>query len=137
VNQLLTLLDPATPLPAPTFVVAVTNRLSLIEPALLRPGRLEVKVEMTAPGSAGERREIFEVHTGRMRRSGKLDAGGEDPADLLLRLAERSGGFTGADIAGVVREGDIDRLCVVTAGDLEEAVERRRGEKEREGTAGG
>ncbi|GMI24293.1 hypothetical protein TeGR_g8372, partial [Tetraparma gracilis] len=152
VNQLLTLLDPATPLPAPTFVVAVTNRLSLIEPALLRPGRLEVKVEMTAPGSAGERREIFEVHTGRMRRSGKLDAGGEDPADLLLRLAERSGGFTGADIAGVVREGaagalrravegcggregDIDRLCVVTAGDLEEAVERRRGEKEREGTA--
>ena len=43
VNQLLVLMDGVAQLPVPTFVLALTNRRELIDDAILRPGRLEVR----------------------------------------------------------------------------------------------
>ena len=139
VNQLLTLVDAQMPLPCPTFVIAITNRLNLIEPALLRPGRLEVKVEMTVCETAAERKEIWRMHTRQMEDSGKLVPSGADGItsydEILNMLAAKSTNATGADIEGHCRaaaaaalgravdtcEGDagrLEELCVVNEADF-------------------
>ena len=46
VNQLLAKMDGVLPLTVPTLVIGLTNKRSLIEPALLRPGRFEVQIEI-------------------------------------------------------------------------------------------
>lgn len=53
VNQLLVLMDGVAQLPVPTFVLALTNRRELIDEAVLRPGRLEVHVEVNKPDMDG------------------------------------------------------------------------------------
>ena len=74
-----------------------TNRRDLIDPALLRPGRFDVQVKIDLPTEEG-RREIFNIHTREMRRSGLVD-GGVD----LAKLATMARTFTGAEIEGVVK----------------------------------
>jgi transitional endoplasmic reticulum ATPase len=93
VSQLLTELDGLENL-EDVVVVAATNRPDLIDDALVRPGRLDRHVHVTAPDEAA-RREIFGVHT----REKPL-ADGVDLADL----AERTDGYVGADIEAVCRE---------------------------------
>ena len=96
VNQLLTLMDGLNEVHN-TLVVGLTNRRELLDPALLRPGRFEVQIEVTLPDEEG-RREIFEIHTREMRRNGLL------AADVSSwELAANSSQFSGAEIAGVVR----------------------------------
>jgi vesicle-fusing ATPase len=46
VNQLLAKMDGVEKLPVPTLIIGLTNKRSLIEPALLRPGRFEVRREI-------------------------------------------------------------------------------------------
>ena len=99
VNQLLAKIDGVTPLPVPTLVIALTNRRELLDPALLRPGRFEVQIEMKMPSSAKEREEIFRVHTKTMQESGRL----EKYDSMIENLASMTGGMSGADIAGVCR----------------------------------
>jgi len=75
-------------------VIATTNRPDLVDPALLRPGRLEKLIFVPPPDEEG-RYEIFKVHT-RGMKLGK---------DVNLReLAKKTEGYTGADIAAVCRE---------------------------------
>lgn len=71
----------------------------LIDEALLRPGRLEVHLEIRAPDAAG-RLDILRIHLRRLRNAGRLA-----PAawDGLERLAGATAGFTGAELAGLVR----------------------------------
>ena len=93
VSQLLTELDGLEEL-EDVVVIATTNRPDLIDPALLRPGRLDRHVHVPVP-DAGAREKIFEVHS-----RDKPLADGVDLADL----ADRTEGYVGADIEAVCRE---------------------------------
>jgi transitional endoplasmic reticulum ATPase len=75
-------------------VLAATNRLDIVDPALLRPGRFDVLVELPAPDREA-RLAIFRVHT-----RGKPLAPDVD----LAELAERTEGLVGADIEGLCRQ---------------------------------
>lgn len=54
------------------LVIGMTNRLDLIDKAVLRPGRFEVHVEVGLPNEEG-RREILNIHTTAMRNNKLLD----------------------------------------------------------------
>jgi vesicle-fusing ATPase len=75
----------------------MTNRIDLIDEALLRPGRLEVHVEISLPDEAG-RVEILNIHTKSMRAKGYLDRSVSIPT-----LAAKAKNFSGAEIEGLVR----------------------------------
>jgi transitional endoplasmic reticulum ATPase len=75
-------------------VVGATNRPDRIDPALLRPGRLERIVAVPIPDESA-RRAVFRVHT----RSTPLA-----PDVDLDALAARTEGYTGSDVEAVVRE---------------------------------
>ncbi len=79
------------------IVIAATNRPDVLDPALLRPGRFDRRVTMDLP-DINEREQILAIHV-----KGKPLA--EDVK--LRRLAERTPGFSGADLANLVNEGAI------------------------------
>jgi transitional endoplasmic reticulum ATPase len=93
VSQLLTELDGLEDL-EDVVVIATTNRPDLIDPALLRPGRLDRHIHVPVP-DAEARRKIFAVHT--------QDKPLADDVDLD-DLADRTDGYVGADIEAVCRE---------------------------------
>ena len=93
VSQLLTELDRAADHPK-LVVLAATNRKEEIDPALLRPGRLEQHIEVPNPDESA-RREILDVHT----RGSPL---GE--AFDIDRLAAETTGYSGAQLEALVRE---------------------------------
>jgi transitional endoplasmic reticulum ATPase len=93
VSQLLTELDGLEDL-EDVVVIATTNRPDLIDPALLRPGRLDRHIHVPVPDE-GARRKIFAVHT-----ADKPLARGVELDDL----AARTDGYVGADIEAVCRE---------------------------------
>ena len=93
VSQLLTELDGLEEL-EDVVVVATTNRPDLIDPALLRPGRLDRHVHVPVPDQDA-RRAIFEVHTRRKPLADAVD---------LDELSTRTEGYVGADIEAVCRE---------------------------------
>ncbi|MGC9182142.1 AAA family ATPase, partial [Thermogladius sp.] len=93
VNQLLTELDGIQPL-RKVVVIAATNRPDILDPALLRPGRFDRLVYVPPPDYKA-RLEIFKVHTRRVPLASDVNL------EELARLTE---GYTGADIAAVVRE---------------------------------
>lgn len=80
------------------LVIGLTNRKEAIDKAVLRPGRLEVHIEIKAPDEKG-RLEILEIHTEEMRKHGLLD----DDEVCLSEIAKKTNGFSGADLAGVVK----------------------------------
>ncbi len=75
-------------------VIAATNRPDIIDPALLRPGRLD-RLVYVAPPDEKSRYEIFRIHL--LNKPLKSDVD-------LNKLAEDTEGFTGADIAAVCNE---------------------------------
>jgi len=79
------------------IVVAATNRPDVLDPALLRPGRFDRQVVLDRPDIKG-RKAILDVHV----RGKPLDK-----AVDLLRVAQISPGFSGADLANVVNEAAI------------------------------
>ncbi|MFB6185953.1 MAG: CDC48 family AAA ATPase [Halobacteriaceae archaeon] len=93
VSQLLTELDGIEE-PADVVVIATTNRPDLIDPALLRPGRLDRHVHVPIPDEDA-RKAIFEVHTRNKPLADDVD---------LDELARKTDGFVGADIEALVRE---------------------------------
>ena len=66
------------------LVVGLTNRPELLDPALLRPGRLEVQLRVELPNRSG-RRDILAIHTRAMRED---DALSEDAIDLFDDLGD-------------------------------------------------
>src|SRR3989475_786352 len=90
VNQLLAEMDGLEELQG-VFVLGATNRLDMIEPALLRPGRFDQVVYVPIPDQEA-RLEILRAHTKGMAL---------DPSISIQRLADLAVRFTGADIAGV------------------------------------
>jgi len=62
VNQMLAKMDGVDELCVPTLVIGLTNRRSLIEPALLRAGRFEVQIEVPPPKTDEQRIAILDIH---------------------------------------------------------------------------
>jgi len=151
VNQLLAKMDGVSPLKVPTLVVALTNKRNLIDPALLRPGRFEVQIEIPAPKSAKEIESIFRVHLRHMNSRGRLltkeikqEANIPTYDELVESLSKSCEGCTGAIVAGIVRaaasralsrsvnqhseiDTSVDSMfceCVVTADDLFDATRK-------------
>jgi len=95
VNQLLTKLDGVNQLNN-ILLIGMTNRKDLIDEALMRPGRLELHVEIGLPDEKG-RAQIFDIHTQKLRENHVLD----QQVDLK-RLAKVTGNYSGAEIRAVV-----------------------------------
>ncbi|XP_071433546.1 vesicle-fusing ATPase isoform X2 [Pithys albifrons albifrons] len=96
VNQLLSKIDGVEQLNN-ILVIGMTNRPDLIDEALLRPGRLEVKMEIGLPDEKG-RLQILHIHTVRMREH-QLLAEDVDIAELAVETKN----FSGAELEGLVR----------------------------------
>lgn len=96
VNQLLSKIDGVEALDN-ILVIGMTNRLDLIDEALLRPGRFEIHLEISLPDESS-RLEIFQIHTKQMSGNNYLDKEIDFP-----QLAKLSKNYTGAEISAVVR----------------------------------
>ena len=83
VNQLLAKIDGVEQLNN-ILVIGMTNRRDMMDEALLRPGRLEVQMEIGLPKEPG-RRQIFGIHTSKMKENGKL-ASDVNLDELALRI---------------------------------------------------
>jgi len=92
VSQLLTELDGLSPRGS-VAVLAATNRPDAVDPALLRPGRIEKRVAIPCP-DAEDRAEILDIHLENVPTRG-VD---------VAAVARRAAGYTGSDLAAVVRE---------------------------------
>ncbi len=116
-TQLLAELDGFDPLDN-VKVIATTNRIDILDPAILRPGRFDKVIEIPLPDLRG-RYEIFKIHTRRMPLAEDVD---------LVELARRTEGATGADIKAICTEAGLRAIRmsrrVVTMEDFEEAVRR-------------
>lgn len=98
-NQLLTLLD-GTKEMNNILVVALTNRKDMLDPALLRPGRLEVHLEIRSPTAQG-RREILLILFASLVKESYLTV--EDRDMWIPWIERRTDGASGADLAGIMR----------------------------------
>ncbi|MFB9927369.1 ATP-dependent zinc metalloprotease FtsH [Amycolatopsis halotolerans] len=100
------------------ILIAATNRPDILDPALLRPGRFDRQIPVSAPDLLG-RKAILEVHA-----KGKPIAQGTD----LTGLAKRTVGMSGADLANVLNEAALltarENGHVITDVALEESVDR-------------
>ncbi len=100
------------------ILIAATNRPDILDPALLRPGRFDRQIPVSAPDMRG-RKAILEVHA-----KGKPIAQGTD----LSSLAKRTVGMSGADLANVLNEAALltarQNGHVITDEALEESVDR-------------
>jgi len=81
-------------------IIAATNRIDILDPAILRPGRFDRLIEVPLPDLMG-RYEIFKVHTRRMKLSGDVD---------LMELARITDGASGAEIKAIVTEAGYNAL---------------------------
>ena len=79
------------------IIMAATNRPDVLDPALLRPGRFDRRVTLDLPDING-RKDILEIHS-----KDKPMAGDSN----LKEIAERTPGFSGADLANLVNEATI------------------------------
>ncbi|KAG6463480.1 hypothetical protein O3G_MSEX013898 [Manduca sexta] len=96
VNQLLSKIDGVDQLNN-ILVIGMTNRRDMIDEALLRPGRLEVQMEIGLPDEKG-RVQILNIHTKRMREYKKI---AEDVDSMELAALTKN--FSGAELEGLVR----------------------------------
>jgi len=95
-NQILVEMDGFEP-SASVIVIAATNRPDVLDPALLRPGRFDRQVTVTMPDKK-EREQILVVHA----KNKKI----EKDVDLSI-IAQRTPGFSGADLANILNEAAI------------------------------
>ena len=116
-TQLLAELDGFDPLDN-VKVIATTNRIDILDPALLRPGRFDKVIEVPLPNLRG-RYEIFKVHTRRMPLAEDVD---------LYTLARLTEGATGADIKAICTEAGLnatrERRKIVVMDDFIKAIDK-------------
>lgn len=96
VNQLLAKIDGVEQLNN-ILIIGMTNRRDMIDEALMRPGRLEVQMEIGLPNESG-RVQILHIHTARMRNYKKIH--GDVDAKELATMTKN---FSGAELEGLVR----------------------------------
>ncbi len=100
------------------ILIAATNRPDVLDPALLRPGRFDRQISVSAPDLKG-REEILKVHTQKIKLDSEVD---------LMIIARRTPGFVGADLANLCNEAALlaarRNKDAVTMLEMEEAIER-------------
>ncbi len=100
------------------IVIAATNRPDVLDPALLRPGRFDRRVTMDLP-DISEREQILSIHV----KNKPLEE-----AVVLRTLAERTPGFSGADLANLVNEAAIlatrRNKKTISMSELTESIEK-------------
>ena len=79
------------------IVLAATNRVDILDPAIMRPGRFDRKVYIGKP-DVGAREEILKVHASKKPLSDDVD---------LEQIARTTAGFTGADLENLLNEAAI------------------------------
>jgi AFG3 family protein len=104
------------------IVLAATNRVDILDTALLRPGRFDRTIEITSP-TIKDRTDIFKVHLK------KIKLNEEKPREEYARkMAALTPGFSGAEISNVCNEAAIiaarDNLESVNIQSFEKAIER-------------
>ena len=99
VAQLLTMMD-GLETRGQVIVIAATNRVDSVDPALRRPGRFDREIEIGVPDEVG-RREILQIHTRGMPLSDDVS---------LDHLADETHGFVGADIESLTKEAAMKAL---------------------------
>lgn len=101
-------------------VLAATNRVDILDKALLRPGRFDRQIFVPAPDIKG-RASIFKVHLASLKTN-------LDKNDLSRKMAALTPGFTGADIANVCNEAALiaarDNNESIVLKHFEQAIER-------------
>jgi cell division protease FtsH len=116
-NQILVEMDGFEPTSA-VIVIGATNRPDVLDPALLRPGRFDRQVTVTAPDKQ-EREQILKVHSKNKKFADDIDLG---------IVAKRTAGFSGADLANVLNEAAIlavrEKSENITNSILREAIEK-------------
>jgi cell division protease FtsH len=102
------------------IVVASTNRVVVLDPALTRPGRFDRQVTVPLPDVKG-RLEILKVHSRKVKLGPQVDLG---------RLAKATPGFSGADLAAVINEAALGATLAgkeyIEQDDMEEARDKVR-----------
>jgi len=119
ISQLLTEIDGIETLQE-VVILAATNRPDILDPAILRPGRIDRMIYVSEPDEEA-RYQIFKIHTKNMPLADDVD---------LRKLASLTKGYSGADIESVCREAALIALRrdinskTVTLADFEEALEK-------------
>lgn len=101
VNQFLTIMDGVEKLSSNVFIIAATSRPDMIDPAMLRPGRLDKHIYCPTPNQE-ERQDILEVLSRKMSF--------EDPSMSFSEWANKLEGFTGADIQSFLYSAQLKAL---------------------------
>lgn len=100
------------------IVIAATNRVDVLDPALLRPGRFDRQIVIDLPDILG-RRKILDVHAKNIKLDPKAD---------LDAIAKSTPGFSGADLANLINEAALlaarNDKTAATQSDLEEARDK-------------
>lgn len=107
------------------IVIAATNRVDVLDPALLRPGRFDRRVTVNLPDAAG-REQILRVHARKVKLAPEVD---------LSPIARATTGFSGAELANIVNEAALiaarKNQPNIKQADLEEAREKVHWGRER------
>ncbi|KND01343.1 26S protease regulatory subunit 8 [Spizellomyces punctatus DAOM BR117] len=97
-------------------VIMATNRIDILDPALLRPGRIDRKIEFPPPNEEA-RTDILKIHSRKMNMTRGID---------LRKIAEKTSGASGAEVKGICTEAGMyalrERRVHVTQEDFEMAV---------------
>ena len=120
VNQMLTQLDGAEGLEG-VYVLAATSRPDLVDPALLRPGRLDKSLLCDIP-TFDERVSILQALSRKLELANDVD---------IHALAERTPNYTGADLQAMLYNAHLEAVHQVISGLSEKPVNGNGNSKER------
>lgn len=116
-NQILVEMDGFDP-NLGVIVIAATNRPDVLDPALLRPGRFDRRVVLDMP-DINEREEILKIHASGKPLESEVN---------LRRIAERTPGFSGADLSNLLNEAAIraarQNQQTITLADTLDSIEK-------------
>ncbi|RAO95283.1 ATP-dependent zinc metalloprotease FtsH [Mycoplasma wenyonii] len=117
INQLLSEMDGFNT-HAGIIIIAATNRLDSIDPAVLRPGRFDRHIQINLPDIA-ERREILLLHAKNKNLSNKVN---------LEEIARKTPGFSGAQLENVLNEAALlavrENKKMISTREIDEAIDR-------------
>lgn len=104
-------------------IIAATNRIDILDPALLRPGRFDRIIEIPMPSMEG-RLKILEIHSRKMKKDGDVD---------LVEIAKTTDEASGADLKAIVVEAGMNALrrnaTSVARDDFEKAIRKVLGDE--------
>jgi proteasome regulatory subunit len=105
-------------------IIAATNRIDILDPALLRPGRFDRIIEIPMPTLEG-RHKILEIHARKMKKAEGID---------LLEIAKQTEDASGADLKAIVVEAGMNAIRTgaheVTLQDFDKAIKKVLGDED-------